>query len=61
MPLFSTDHYELMAMFEREFSSFRLDREPKELWPQGNIYQSGETNNLFTAYRKGAAYGLATA
>lgn len=61
MTLFSADHYDLMAMFERDFPSFRLDRGNKELWPQGNIYQSGETNNLFAAYRKGAAYGLATA
>ncbi len=61
MTLFSSDHYDMMAMFEKEFSSFRLDREDKEFWPQGNVYQSGETNNLFIAYRKGATYGRATA
>ena len=59
MTLFSKDHYDLMAMFEREFSHMRLDREDKAYWAKGRIYQSGETNNLFLAYRKGAAYGRA--
>lgn len=59
MTVFSADHYDLMAMFEKEFSGFRLDREPKKFWPGGNVYQSGETNNMFIAYRKGAAYGRA--
>lgn len=59
MTLFSTEHYNLMEMFEREFSGFRMDREDKSTWAKGRIYQSGETNNLFLAYRKGVAYGTA--
>ena len=61
MTLYSKDHYDLMAMFENEFPDCRLDREDKEFWPKGNVYQNGETNNLFLAYRKGVAYGRATA
>src|SRR3546814_4261617 len=60
MTLLSKDHYELMDMFERQFADYRLDREDKALWPQGNVYQSGETNALFLAYRHGVAYGRAT-
>jgi hypothetical protein len=60
MTLFSKDHYDLMSMFEHEFRGFRLDREDKALWAKGNVYQSGETNNLFLAYRKGHALGVAS-
>jgi len=59
MELLGREHYKLMAMFEREFAGLRFDREDKALWPKGNVYQSGETNNLFLAYRRGFAYGRA--
>lgn len=55
--LLSKDHYGLMAMFEKEFSHRRLDKEPKALWVQGSVYQDGQTNELFLAFRKGCAYG----
>jgi hypothetical protein len=55
--LFTKEHYELMAAFEKEFKGYRLDREKKSQWTQGNIYQSGETNMLFLAFRKGYAVG----
>jgi hypothetical protein len=61
MTLFSKAHYDLMAAFEREFRHCRLDKEPQALWAKGNIYQNGQTNELFLAYRRGAAYGVATA
>ena len=61
MTIGSKEHYELIEMFEREFKGFRFDKEPKDIWPKGNIYQSGETNNLFLAYRRGVSYGRATA
>lgn len=61
MALTSKDHYELMAQFEREFANRRLDKEDKALWPKGNVYQNGETNELFLAYRRGCAYGAAIA
>lgn len=52
------EHIELIAMFEREYSG-RNDKEAKELWPKGIIYQDGHRNNLFLAYRKGYAFGKA--
>lgn len=59
MTLFSQDHYDLMAMFERALKPGRLDKEPKELWPKGRIYQDGRVNDLFLAFRHGVAYGRA--
>lgn len=61
MTLTSREHYDLMDMFERQFNHLRLDREDKSLWVMGIIYQNGTTNDLFLAYRQGAAYGRATA
>lgn len=58
MQLNTQEHIDLMAMFEREFSG-RKDKEPKNLWPMGHIYQDGQVNDLFLAYRKG--YALARA
>ena len=59
MKLTSKEHYDLMLMFEREFAgTARLDREKdKELWKKGQVYESGETNKLFLAYRKGYSFG----
>ncbi len=55
--LTSKDHYDLIAMFDRIYKGERLDKEDKSLWAQGNVYQSGETNKLFLAFRQGVAYG----
>lgn len=55
--LFSQEHYDLMDVFERQFKHRRLDKEQKELWPKGVIYQDGHVNELFLAYRSGFAYG----
>lgn len=57
--LFTKEHEDLMTMFEREFRGHRMDKEEKSMWAKGNVYQSGETNNLFLAYRRGAAYAKA--
>jgi len=57
--LLSKEHYELIAQFEKEFKGCRLDKEEKSFWSKGNIFQSGEVNNLFLAYRRG--YALAKA
>lgn len=54
------EHVELMAMFEREYHGFaRMDRESKEQWADQHIYQHGELNSLFLAYRRGYAFGRA--
>ena len=60
MSLTSKEHYELMAAFEKQFMYLRLDREAKSLWPTGRIYQDGQANELFLAFRCGAAYAAAT-
>ncbi len=60
MTLTSKDHYDLMQMFEKEFSGdFRLDREDKGMWTKGRVYQSDDANLAFKAFRSGAAYGIA--
>jgi len=52
------EHFDLMNKFERDFKDERLDREEdKELWKRGRIYQNGNTNKLFLAYRMGYSYG----
>jgi len=53
------EHQDLMSMFEREFKGRRLDRETKAIWPMERIYQDGQVNELFLAYRRGYAYGKA--
>ena len=57
MELRSKEHYDLLLQFEKNFSGMRLDREPRELWSRGIIYENGATNQLFDAYRKGYALG----
>ncbi len=54
----SQEHYDLLDAFEREYSG-RHDREPKDLWPMGRVYQDGQVNELFIAYRRGYALGKA--
>lgn len=56
MMIWTQEHYDLMSAFERDHRGYRVDREAKDLWPKGNVYQSGETNALFLAYRNGAAF-----
>lgn len=53
----SKEYYELMAQFEKEFKGYRLDKEAKELWQRGIIYQDGHLNEIFKAYQKGYAFG----
>lgn len=48
---------DLMAQFERDFAHLRLDREDRGQWRRGNVYQNGEVNALFLAYRKGYTLG----
>ena len=52
------EHQELIAAFERNYGKgLRLDKEGKELWKNGHIYQSPETNIAFNFFSKGYAYG----
>lgn len=57
--LFSQQHYEMIEAFEKALRPGRLDKETKELWHRGNIYQDGRVNELFLAFRHGVSYGRA--
>lgn len=59
MTIGSQEHYDIIAMFDREFSHLRLDKETKDIWSKSHVYQNGDVNNLFLAYRKGFAFGKA--
>lgn len=62
MTITSKEHYELIEFFERTFKGqLRLDKEDKSMWPKGIIYQNGDANRLFKAFREGVAYGKAVA
>lgn len=57
----SKEHYDMMEFFEKSFKGrWRLDRETdKAMWARGAIYQHGEANAAFLAFRQGVAYGKA--
>jgi hypothetical protein len=55
MQIKSQEHYDLMTSFERTFKGRRFDRESKDIWPIGAVYQDGQVNELFKAYRMGYA------
>lgn len=62
MTLTSKEHYDLIAMFDKIYAGhFRLDKENKAMWSKGYVYQHGDANRLFNAFRQGVAYGKATA
>lgn len=59
MKLNDKEHYDLMAQFEKTYSYLRLDREKNFDYQKiGQLYESGETNELFKAYRAGYAFGV---
>lgn len=51
------EHIDLMAQFEKDLKPGRLDKEPKEMWVRGIVYQDGHVNAAFIAYRMGYAFG----
>lgn len=51
------EHYDLMAYFERTHKGYRHDKEAKQLWPKGIIYQDGKLNELFQEFSRGYALG----
>jgi len=59
MTIKTQEHSDVMAQFERESKGMRLDRELKDYWPLGRVYQDGHVNEVFLAYRRG--YALAKA
>ena len=59
MTIGSKEHYELLEAFEKAFKAFRLDKENKDLWSKGHVYQSGEVNNMYKAFILGYSTGRA--
>lgn len=57
MQIKSKEHYDLINEFERIHSNLRHDKEGKFLWSKGLVYQSGDVNRLFIAFRNGYAVG----
>lgn len=55
--LHTKEHQDLMAQFEKQFKGERFDKEPKNSWSRGIIYQDGHVNAMFLGYRMGYAYG----
>lgn len=56
MKLTSKEHYEIIEQFERTYPYIRKDKEPKEIWNK-YIYQDGQVNELFIAFRFGVCFG----
>lgn len=46
----------LMAGFERIYKRNRLDREDRQFWRLGVVYQHGETNAAFNFFHQGYEY-----
>lgn len=59
MQIKTQEHYDIIAMFEKLGLGVRYEKEAKELWQKGHVFQHGETNNLFLAFRHGVAFGKA--
>lgn len=58
MQLFSKEHYELLAQFEKQNNLTEDAREKdQEWWKRGYVYSNGETNRDFISYRKGYSFG----
>ncbi len=60
MQLGTAEHYDMIKTFEAyikgsPIQARRLDKEAKELWKMGQIYQDGNVNNLFHLYAAGYA------
>jgi hypothetical protein len=54
--LLTKEHYDLIAQFDKTFRGRRLDKESRDLWPRGQVYQDGAVNELFLAFRHGYSY-----
>lgn len=57
MKIGSKEHYFIMQEFEKVYKYYRLDKENKEMWSSGLIYQDGGVNKLYEAFILGYATG----
>lgn len=59
MQIGTTEHYEMISGFEKHMKTSpiraRFEKEEKEHWNKGRIYQCGNTNDLFRVYSAGYA------
>ena len=55
MTINTQEHQDVVSQFDRENKGLRLDKESKDIWPIGRIYQDGGVNELFLMYRRGYA------
>ncbi len=54
----SREYYGLIAFFDKIWKGAgRLDKEDREYWRRGHVYQQGDINDQFLAFREGVAYG----
>ena len=56
MQIGSKEHCEILEAFEKNYPWLRLDKEDRKIWKDGNIYQNGETNNLYKAFISGYSF-----
>lgn len=59
MLLVTKEHYDIIDAFERSFPHVQKTKEDKSMWSKGYVYTNGDTNNLFIAFRHGAAFAKA--
>lgn len=57
MKIGTKEHYELMDFFERSFVKRDCQRESSDIQKIGHVYQNGEINRQFLAFRAGYAFG----
>lgn len=57
MQVHTREHEEIMEQFEKDVQPGRLDKEPRENWKRGIVYQNGEVNAMFQVYRMGYSLG----
>jgi len=57
MQIHTKEHYDLIKEFEKTFKGARLDKEEKSLWSKSIVYQDGQVNKLFIAFRLGYSLG----
>ena len=53
------EHEDIVNAFDRAHKGRRLDKEPRDLWRRGVVYQDGHVNELFKAFREGYAFAKA--
>lgn len=56
MQIHTKEHQDIIKAFEGLHAG-RFDKEDKELWVKGYVYQDGELNKQFIAFRHGYSVG----